>query len=227
MLAIIPARSGSTGISHKNIKEFVNKPLLAHTIIHAKESKLFNDIIVSTDSEEYAKIAREYGASVPFLRPSHLAGANVPTSQVTISLLHTLNTQGMHYDYFAVLQATSPLRTTEDLRLSYQLLLDKKADAIISVTTTSHPIEWGNILPDDLSMRDFISKLVRDKPRQSFPSQYVIHGTIFWANTQQYLTNQDVYAMNSYAYIMPPERSIDIDTPLDWTLAELLYRQIH
>lgn len=205
----------------------MNKPLIAHTIEQALQSNLFQEVIVSTDSQEYADIALQHGASVPFLRPAKLASSEIPTSAVTLHILHYLQAQGKHYEYFSVLQPTSPLKTPQDLQKSFELLVEKQADIIISVTQAHHPIEWANTLPENLSMDNFISEEARDKPRQQLPPRYIIHGAIFWGRTSVYLKNQNAYTSNSYAYIMPEERSVDIDTITDFHLAEILYKQQH
>lgn len=224
-IAIIPARSGSQGIVHKNITPFAGIPLIAHTIQCALQSKLFSDVVVSTDSEEYANIARAYGANVPFLRPASLAESTVPTSEVTLHTLQMLKEQGKTYDTIAVLLPTSPLRTIEDLKQSLQMLQDKDAEIIISVCVAMPSPLWCNSLQDDLSMKNFIAKEMRNKPRQQLEPYYCIHGAIFWARYDAYRQSQDSYAMRSYAYIMPSERSIDIDNKKDLYLAEQLFQE--
>lgn len=225
-VAIIPARTNSQGIINKNIKEFAGIPLIAHTIKHAQESNLFQDIIVSTDSEEYMEIAKKHGASVPFLRPPHLARYTVPTSEVTLHVLQTLQQQGIKYNSFAVLQPTSPLRTMKNLQESYSMLIEKNADIIISVCRAHHHPQWFNTLPENLSLNGFISKEIRNKPRQQLKTYYSIHGAIFWAQTDAYLAKQDPYDMNTYAYIMSQEESVDIDTINEFILAETIYNTL-
>lgn len=225
ILAIIPARSGSKGIANKNIQMFAGYPLFVQSIFCAEKSNLFDDIVVSTNSESYADLAREYGATVPFLRPQELSGNTNPTSDVTLHVLHGLEKLGKRYRYFAVLQPTSPLRTPQDLRDSFALLTEKNADAVISVSQVHTPPQWVNTLGEDRSMKGFITKEARNKPRQALENYYAIHGAIFWARTEVYLQNQDSYALNSLAYIMPFDRSVDIDTIVEFRLAEILYTQ--
>lgn len=209
---------------HKNIKEFCGLPLIAYTIKVAQDSGIFSNIVVSTDSQEYADIALQYGAEVPFIRPVELAEPHIPSSEVTLHCIRELASQGKEFDDFAVLQPTSPLRKAEDIRKAQLLLREKSADVVISVSKHHPSPLWSNTLDDNLSMKNFISPEVRNKPRQELPTYYFIHGAIFFARTQAYQKNQDPYSMNSVAYIMPVERSVDIDTMRDFYLAELLFK---
>lgn len=186
---------------------------------------MFSEVVVSTDSEAYATIAKEYGASVPFLRPTHLAESSVPSSEVTLHTLQKLKDSGKIYDTVAVLPPTSPLRTIDDLKQSFQLFQDKNAEVVISVCEAQPSPLWCNTLQNDLSMKNFIDEEMRNKPRQQLEKYYCIHGAIFWVQYDAYICNQDPYTMRSYAYIMPPERSIDIDNQKDLYIAIQLFKE--
>jgi len=226
-LAIIPARSGSKGIKNKNIIPLKGKPLISYTIESALESGIFDETIVSTDSEEIAEISKAYGAKVPFLRPYELATDEVSTLDV---ILHTLDyyiSQKIFYDYFVLLQPTSPLRNSEDIVNAVELLFKKKADSVVSVCETDHSPLWSNVLPKDLSLNNFLSKEARNKPRQELPKYYRINGAIYISKIEHFLKERDFYVKNSYAYIMPLDRSIDIDNYIDLKLAEILLEELY
>ena len=246
LLAIIPARSGSKGLVGKNVAMLGGMPLIAHSVVQALDSDLFADVVVSTDSEEYASIARSYGASVPFIRPRSLAEDDVPTSEV---ILHTLKCVGgtdlssYHsrvYDAFVVLQPTSPLRMIEDIRGSCTRLTTPCVDEsttptstlpgvlpemVISVCETPHPPQWCGILPENGILRDFIPEGIRNRPRQKLQTYHMINGALFWSWVNVYIAQQDPYKAFSVAYKMPLERSIDIDTDVDLLLARVLYER--
>lgn len=225
-LAVIPARKGSKSLIDKNVLPLMGKPLLGYSIEAAVQSRLFEKVVVSTDSREYAEIAERYGATVPYLRSKKLSEDSIPTSEVTKDVLRYFEKKQEHYKFFAVLQVSSPLRTVTDIKNSYELLIEKKANTVISVCESPVPQPWINELPSDKSMEDFISYEYRNKPRQFLPKYYKIHGAIFWGKAQHYLAHSDPFARGSFAYEMPPERSIDIDTFIDFELAEILYKRM-
>ncbi|XP_060081218.1 N-acylneuraminate cytidylyltransferase-like [Ylistrum balloti] len=222
-VAIIPARKGSKLLKDKNILPFMGKPLMAHTIEAALHSKLFEKVLVSTDSEKYAGIARQYGADVPFLRSEALAGDAVPSSEVSKEVLRLLAKNNEHYTYFAVLQATSPLRGAEDIQNSHKLLIEKNAEIVVSVCPSPIPQPWINVLAENCSMHNFIPKQYRNKSRQSLPQYYKMHGAIFWGRVDTYHRQTNPFTKRCYAYIMETECSIDIDSDIDYELAKILY----
>lgn len=221
-LAIIPARSGSKGIKDKNIKELNGKPMIAYTIEAAIKSYIFDDIVVSTDSEKYAQISRKYGARVPFLRPDNLATDDASSKDVIEHVLKRLLKEGKKFDYFALLQPTSPLRNKNDIIEAVDLLFLKNANAVISVCETDHSPLWTNTLCENLQIDNFIKKEVRNSRRQDLPKYYRLNGAIYIAQTDYFLKYKDWFKEKSYAYIMPKERSIDVDNILDFRLAEII-----
>ena len=223
MIAIIPARSGSKGLPGKNIKDLLGKPMIAYTIIEALKSKYIDDIIISTDSKEIEKVALEYGAVSYFLRPSFLATDNANAIDNYIYTIDRLNSEFKYnIDEFIVLQPTSPLRIVEDINKSVELFKLKKADSVISYTKESHPISWHKYINDNLTFDNiFEEKLLN---RQEYKESYYPNGAIFifkydLIKKRQYYTNK------SYAYIMPRERSVDIDTIDDFEYAEFLMKK--
>lgn len=222
-LAIIPARSGSKGVENKNIKQLNGKHLIGYTIEAAKESNVFEDIIVSTDLFEYAEIAKSYGANVPFLRDKNLAEDNSKTEDVIVNTIYKLEQIGMRYDYFVLLQPTSPLRTSEDIINAVNLLIDNELSSVVSVCEMEHSIKICNKLPNDLSMNKFLS-LSDVKRRQEFEKYYRINGAIYISDVNNYLENKNFYNERSKAYIMKQINSVDIDTELDFIIAEAILK---
>jgi len=226
-LAIIPARSGSKGIKNKNIISLKGKPLISYTIESAIESGIFDEVMVSTDSKEIAEISKTYGAKIPLLRPYKLATDEASTLDV---ILHTLDyyiNQKIFYDYFVLLQPTSPLRNSEDIVNAVELLFEKNADSVVSVCETDHSPLWSNTLPKDLNLNNFIRQEAKNKPRQELPKYYRINGAIYISKVDKFIKERDFYGLNSYAYIMPLDRSIDIDNFVDLKLAEILLEEIY
>jgi CMP-N,N'-diacetyllegionaminic acid synthase len=147
IIAIIPARSGSKGLKDKNIKELKGKPLIAYTIEAAKKSEIFDRIIVSTDSEKYAEISKKYEAEVPFLRSNENSGDKAGSWEVVKEVLSKLDEK---YDIVILLQPTSPLRTSQNIKEAIDLFFEKNADTLFSVCETSHPAFWCNTLNENL-----------------------------------------------------------------------------
>lgn len=224
ILAIIPARSGSKGLRHKNIKLLNDKPLIAYTIEAAIESDIFTDIVVSTDSEEYASISKSYGASIPFLRPDELASDIASSSDMIVYTIQKLKELGKVYDYFMLLQPTSPLRKALDIKKSVDLLIENKLDSVVSVCEAEHSLSIYNTLSDSLSLEGFINKNSATR-RQDDKKYYRINGSIYISNVEKYLRERDFYGKKSKAYIMSRESSIDIDTELDFRIAEYIMTQ--
>lgn len=225
-LALIPARSGSKGLKNKNILLLNGKPLIVYTIESAIKSKIFDKIIVSTDSPKIAEVAKKYGADVPFMRPKELATDEASLVDVVLHALQFLIEKGERYDYFALLQPTSPLRTAGDIVNAVNLLLEKDANSVVSVCEVECTPLWANILPSDLSLEGFIKDEVKGKRRQDLPQFYRLNGAIYLASVDYFLREKDWFKEKSYAYIMPRERSIDIDDHIDLKLAEILIEEM-
>ena len=223
-IAIIPARSGSKGLTDKNIRPLYGRPLLGYSVIAAAQSKLFDCIHVSTDSEEYAQIARNYGADVPFLRTEELSSDTAGSWDVVRWVLEQYAARGQQYDCVMLLQPTSPLREAADIRRAYRLFEEKSADAVVSVCETDHSPLWCNRLPEDGSMTGFLDQ-VANVGRQQLPVYYRINGAIYMLRTE--LLSQGtpgLYKEGTYAYVMPKERSIDIDDEVDFEIAQVLMK---
>lgn len=216
MVAIIPARGGSKGLPGKNIKDLLGKPMIAYTIEEALKSKYITDIIISTDCKAIEEVAIKYGAKSLFLRPEYLAS---DTAKVIDNYIYTINRLNSEFGYkitnFVVLQPTSPLRTIEDIDGAIKLFKEKNADSVVSYTEEHHPIEWHRYIADDGKFENiFEEKLLN---RQDIKKSYFPNGAVFVFNYDLIKQNK-YYSKNSYAYIMPRSRSIDVDTIDDFEL---------
>ncbi len=220
-LGIITARSGSKGIKDKNIRLLNGKPLMAYAIESALESQYIDEVMVSTDSREYANIARKYGACVPFLRSAENSGDASKSLDAILEALDGYERLGRHYDAVIVLQPTSPLRTTENIDGAFRLFYDKKADSIVSVCECGHSPLLSNVLPEDLNLFHFVHEKNLER-RQELKKHYRLNGAIYISKVEALRSLQSFYGRNSYAYIMGRMESVDIDTELDFSYASFL-----
>ena len=222
-IAVIPARSGSKGFRHKNIANLNGKPLMAYTIEAAIESGCFDYVIVSTDSEEYAEVARKYGAEVPFLRDQASSSDQASSWSVVKEVLDKLKEQGMNYDEMALLQPTSPLRTAGDIREAFALYEEKQAITVVSVREVEHPVEWSFTMNESCSMENYAKSPYRKIRRQDIPIRYMANGAIYITKTELFEGGEiDIYAERCYAYVMGADKSCDIDTPIDLIIAKAI-----
>ncbi|EQB87125.1 CMP-N-acetylneuraminic acid synthetase [Clostridium punense] len=221
ILAIIPARSGSKGFSHKNIAEIDGKPTLAYSIIAAQNSGIIDDIVVSTDSIEYAEIAKDWGAFVPFIRPDYLSTDEASTIDVILHTIKELRNTGREYDYLILLQPTSPLRKSTDITNAIKLCFEKSANSIISVCEAEHSPLWCNTIDEDLSMENFITSN-GNKRRQEISTYYRLNGAIYISKVDFFVKNKSFYSSKAFAYIMDKYSSVDIDSQFDLDFARFL-----
>ncbi|GAF80481.1 unnamed protein product [marine sediment metagenome] len=226
VLAIIPARGGSKELPGKNIKELCGKPLIAWSIEVAEICSAIDRVVVSTDDDKLVDVVKKYGAEAPFERPAELANDTASTINV---IFHTIDWLREHQDfrpeYILLLQPTSPLRTIEDIECAIQTLKDKEARAVVSVCETDHHPCWSNILPEDGNMKDFIRPKILNKRRQGLPKYYRLNGAIYLAATKYLRERNGFFGPNTFAYEMPKERSVDIDSDLDFKLVSLLLQE--
>lgn len=219
-IAVIPARSGSKGLKDKNIRLLGGKPLLAYTIEAAQQSGEFDCIHVSTDSEDYAQIAREYGADVPFLRDAALATDTAGTWDTVRAVTELYKELGQEFETVTLLQPTSPLRDAEDIRRAFAIFRKKNADSVISVCPTDHPLNICNYLGSDGCMDGFVD-LTKTGRRQDAAVSYRLNGAIYIQTMELLAGGWNLYGARSYACIMSREHSVDIDTEMDLQIAGL------
>lgn len=221
-IAIIPARSGSKGLKDKNIKNLNGLPLLVYSINAAKESDIFDEIMVSTDSQLYADISVKYGANVPFLRSKKQSDDNAESWNVVKEVLTKYWNIGKTFETICLLQPTSPLRKADDIINGYKLLKEKNAEAITSVCEMEHSPFWSMTLPTDLSLIEFRKKISSKLPRQKLEIFYRINGALYIRKILYKKNEVTLCDSKEYALIMERNRSIDIDDEYDFRLAQFL-----
>lgn len=220
-IAIITARSGSKGLPDKNIRTLSGKPLMYYSIKAAAESKLFDTIMVSTDSQKYANIARQFGADVPFLRSEFTSGDNANSWDVVTEVLKNYQELGKKFDTVCLLQPTSPLRKAEDIIEGYNLMVTECCNSVTAVCEMEHSPLWSMTLPDDLCLDDYRKKSI-DVPRQKMEKYYRINGALYIRKINYSNHGISFCLSNEYALIMERNRSVDIDTLEDFEYAEWL-----
>lgn len=228
-IAIILARSGSKGLPNKNIRPLNGVPLLAYSVKAAVDSGVFDTVMVSTDSEEYAEIARKYGAEVPFLRSAAAAGDKSSSWTAVREVLDKYEEMGRSFDMLALLQPTSPLRTATHLREAYELMCEKNAKAISSVCENEMPTNALNYVPDDLCINGFCEDKSNDQqytPRQKLQTLYRLNGAIYYCKVDAFRTQESIYDDACYAYIMDRIHSVDVDDLIDFQMAEAIVQYL-
>jgi len=221
-LAIIPARAGSQRLLGKNIRIFAGKPLIAWSIEQALKSKYIDKVVVSTESEAIATVAKDSGAEVPFLRPKHLATDNAKSIDVVLHALWYLESSGQVFDKVMLLQPTSPLRSPADIDASIKWLSAKRAHSVISVCLSEHNPLWANRLSSDYKMDNFIKPEPKIKGKRKNLGFYRLNGAIYLSDYKYLRKQKSFFGKKSIAFLMPQERSVDIDTKLDFEFAEFL-----
>lgn len=223
VLAVIPARGGSKGIPRKNVRLLAGKPLIAYSVEAAQHSAAISRLICSTDDNEIADVARSLGVEVPFMRPNHLASDAAGQLEVVLHAVHTVETlDNIVYDVILLLQPTAPLRTAEDIDTALALF-DEETDSVISFNRVErdHPYYMYKIEEDNRPV-PLIKRAKHLTRRQQFPTIYVRNGAIYATRRNVLLAQNSFYGDCTRAYIMPPARSINIDSELDLKYAEFL-----
>lgn len=220
-LGVITARSGSKGIKDKNIRELLGKPLMVYTIESALKCQYIDKVMVSTDSDTYATIAKNYGAEVPFLRSDKNSTDQAKSIDVLLEVLEEYEKRGYKFKNIVLLQPTSPLRTCQNLEEAFQLFYDKRADSVVSVCECEHNPLLSGVLPDNLNMSRFI-KSENNLRRQNLQKYYRLNGAIYISNVSKLRHIRSFYGERSYAYIMSQDESIDIDSEQDFAYVEFL-----
>jgi pseudaminic acid cytidylyltransferase len=223
-IAIIPARGGSKRIPRKNIKDFHGMPLIAYSIKVALKSKLFDKVIVSTDDEEIEKIAREYGASVPFIRPIELSDDFTGTGAVVNHALQYLKEQGEIYDFVCTIYATAPFLDEKYLVEGFEKLKNSNARNAFSCTSMPFPIQRTFKITDDERCEMFWPENF-SKRSQDLEEAFQDAGQFYWTNLN-IKSNEIIFAKDSIPIILPRFLVQDIDTLEDWKRAEIMYEVI-
>lgn len=221
ILALIPARGGSKGLPGKNIKPLSGKPMIAWSIEQAKKSRYVDRTIVSTEDGVISEISGKYGAEIPFLRPARLATDKAKSIDVILHAIGWMREKKNIHDILMLLQPTSPLRLAEDIDKAIELLFTKDAEAIVSVCKAEHPPQWMNTLPKNRCMKNFIRPEFLNRARQQIPDSYRLNGAIYLGYTEYIEKQNGFLGDGTFAYVMPRERSIDIDDEADFALAQI------
>ena len=217
ILAVIPARGGSKGIPHKNIIDLCGKPLIAYTIEAAVNSKYIDYVMVSTDDEEIAEIARAFGAQVPFMRPAELASDTAKTIDAIIHCIKGLSDIGERFLDVVLLQPTEPLRTNYDIDAAIERYYESNRNSLVSVSEVDdHPILIRTIQDDILKPILNVSSTCR---RQDMPKYYRVNGCIY-INPIESINDSTSFNDNIIPYVMQKNHSVDIDELSDLALAE-------
>ncbi|MGJ0323129.1 cytidylyltransferase domain-containing protein [Aliarcobacter cryaerophilus] len=225
-LGIIPARGGSKGLPGKNIKELCGKPLIAWSIESGLKSKYLDEVIVTTDSKDIANIAKQYGASVPFLRPDVLAS---DTATSFDAIKHTIefykNEMKKEFDYIVLIEPTSPLREARDIDIAIEQLFNSNADSIVGICKTEDQNPAFLVFKNE---KDFISgyenhdmKVLR---RQDIKDVYFFEGTIYISKTDVLLNKKTFYHENTIGYVVPKYKSLEIDDIDDFIMVEAIMK---
>ncbi len=227
VLAVITARSGSKGLTDKNIRNFAGEPLLACPILTAKQCSWIDRIVLSTDSEKYAALGKNYGAEVPFLRSAELASDTANSMDVLIDLLDRLAAEGEHYQYLLLLEPTSPLTEASDLDKAMELLLENNnARSIMAVreVLTEHPAFCVKLSSDNYMMPLDEQDFSRPLRRQDLTPVFCFAGSFYLSTTEALRQYGRFYHPYTLGYRMPSWKTQEIDDLADFICAEALYQ---
>lgn len=220
-IAIIPARGGSKRIPRKNIKDFLGKPIIAYSIEAALNSKLFEEVMVSTDDEEIGEVSKKYGASVPFLRSEKTSDEFATTADVLAEVINEYKKNGKKFDYLCCLYPTALFVTQQKLKDSLDLLLKTNTDSLIPIVKFSYPIQRALKVVENRLEYAWPENAI--KRSQDLEPMYHDAGQFYWINISVFLTQQKILTDNSVAYEISDLESQDIDNESDWNMAEIKY----
>jgi len=222
-ICIIPARGGSKRIPRKNIKPFLGKPIIAYSIETALKSNLFDEVMVSTDDDEIAEIAIQYGAKVPFLRSEESANDYATTFQVLEEVLNTYKTMGRTWDNICCLYPCAPFVSSELLLRSSQKLKD--FDTVLPIIEYGHPIQRSLVMKEELvTFLHAENELTRS---QDLEPRYHDAGQFYFCNVEKLLMNKSILSKKTTSIIISELESQDIDNHVDWKMAELKYQLVN
>lgn len=224
-VAIIPARGGSKRIPRKNIKQFCGKPIIAHSILAARQSGLFDRIIVSTDDKEISEVASAWGADVPFVRPQELADDHTVTTDVIHHAIEWLHANDTVYEYACCIYPTAPLIRAEDLRQGYEQLSNSDKLFALSVTEFPSPIFRALKKTKSNGLAMFWPEYLNTRS-QDLPEAYHDAGQFYWGRAKAFLMGLSMFEEHSLPIVLSRCLVQDIDTPADWEQAERMYQLI-
>lgn len=221
-LGLIPARGGSKGLPGKNTRLLAGHPLLEWTVRAARASKRIDRLVLSTDDAGIAAVGAACACEVPFLRPAELAGDTTPMIDV---VLHTLDVLGEDFDFVVLLQPTSPLRSGQDIAACVDLCAKTGASSVVSVTPATESPYWMFTLDPAQSLAHLLPAAPVQTRRQDLPPAYLVNGAVYVARPNWLRQHRAFIAADTKGYVMPAERSVDIDNLEDWENAEAIFRR--
>ncbi len=226
ILAIIPARGGSKGIPRKNIRPLAGKPLIAYSILPAKQSKYIDRLIISSDDQEIIAVAKSFGAEAPFVRPSELASdtaKSLPVMQHAVKFCEVA--EGGKYDFVVLLEPTGPMRVTEDIDGAIEMAINKEADSVVGLMELedANPVRVKKIVNGKIE--PFCIPEPEGLRRQDQEKAYLRNGSIYVFRRDSLVENNSLWGKESLAYVMPRERSVNIDEESDFLVAEYFLKK--
>ena len=221
-LAVIPARGGSKRIPRKNVRQFLDKPIISYSISAALKANIFDEVMVSTKDPEIADISKMFGAQIPFLRSAETSDDYSTISDVLGEVLAQYETLGKFFENICVIYPTAPLITAERIKQGFNLLCGNNHDAVFYVVKFSYPIQRALTL--DGGKLSFIHPENVDTRSQDLKAAYHDAGQLFWITRQAFFRQRSVFVDNIGAVELPEREAQDIDTEEDWEMAELKYR---
>lgn len=224
-LCIIPARGGSKRILRKNIKPFMEKPIMAYSIEAALKSELFNEVMVSTDDEEFAEVAKKYGASVPFLRSEATANDYATTVDVLLEVIETYKQRGMEFDTICCLYSTAPFVTSERLKEAFSKLSDN-VDACFTMVEYSYPIQRSLRINEAGEVEMKYPEYLKSRT-QDLEKVYHDAGQFYFVKTKTLIEEKTVWCKHTAPLVLSELEVQDLDTLTDWQLAEMKYELLH
>lgn len=222
-LCIIPARGGSKRIPRKNIKMFCGKPMIVWSIETALRSACFDQVVVSTDDAEIADVARQYGASVPFMRPAELSDDHTGTIPVVRHAIEWFNAHGQKAEQICCLYATAPFVSIEDISRGMEILQGSDCDYVFSITSYAYPIQRAIRITEQGRIEMFDPEHFNTRS-QDLEAAFYDAGQFYWGRAEAWLQGQMIFGPNSLPVLLPRNRVQDIDTAEDWEQAEWLFK---
>jgi len=224
-IAIIPARGGSKRIPKKNIKDFFGKPIIFYTIKAARESNLFDEIMVSTDDKDIAEIAKKFGANVPFMRSNKNSDDFSTTSDVITEVLNQYSNIGQNFEYTCCIYPAAPLINSEIITKSFEKLLENNLTSVFPVACYRTPIQRALFFEGNkikIKNEKYLNKRSQDLNEFFYDA-----GQFYWLNTRLFLEEKKIFSKNAGAVVLSDFEAQDIDNEIDWNLAEIKYKLIN
>lgn len=225
-IAIIPARGGSKRIPKKNIKLFNGKPIISYPIQVALASNIFDHVIVTTDSDEIARVAMEAGAEIPFIRPSELSDDNTPTAPVIVHAINWVKENWGEVEYACCIYPTTPFLRNEYLNKGYELIVEQGVSSVFSVTSFPFAI-FRALKVNEKGCIDMLWPEYELTRSQDLPDCFHDAGQFYWLHADKFLESRKLYAKDSMPVVLPRYLVQDIDTPEDWVNAEYMFKAIN